>query len=116
MTYPTTLISQAKDGYELSLAMLAIFILAFAWVAIKFLEISKAQDLKDSQNLERLELIAKTHSEQIERIHLEHSNRVERLIESHRLEVSTTLDKLTSTLHELHVAIEKRNVRLTDEK
>ena len=115
MTDPTTLITEAKNVNDLALGMLAIIILGFSWVVIKFFELGKSQDLKDTQNLERLELIAKTHTEQIERIHLEHSNRIERLIESHRLEVSTTLDKLTSTLHELQIAIEKRTIHLHNE-
>ena len=115
MTDPTTLITEAKDGYQLALAMLAISGLAISWFTIKYFEITKAQDLRDTQNLERLELLAKTHTEQIERIHLEHSNRIERLIESHRIEVSITLDKLTTTLHELQVAIEKRTIHLHNE-
>jgi len=115
MSDPTTLITQAKDVNELALGMLAIILLGFSWVVIKFFEIGKAQDLKDTQNLERLELVSKTHTEQIERIHLEHSNRIERLIESHRLEVSTTLDKLSVTLHELQIAIEKRTIHIRNE-
>jgi len=115
MTDPLSLITESKDSYQLALAMLTITVLAISWFTVKYFEISKAQDLKDTQNLERIELLAKTHAAQIERIHFEHSNRIERLIESHRIEVSTTLDKLSTTLHELQLAIEKRTVHLKND-
>jgi len=65
MTDPTTMITEAKDGYQLALAMLAISGLAISWFTIKYFEVTKAQDIRDTQNLERLELVAKTHTEPI---------------------------------------------------
>ena len=115
MSDPTHLLVNAKDGYELSLGMLTVLILAISWFTVKYFENIKVQDIKDTQNLERIELISKIHTEQIERIQVEHSNRIERLIESHRLEISTTLDKLTTTLHNLQMAIEKRTIHLRNE-
>ena len=112
MTDPVSIITDAKDGYQLSLAMLSIILLGFSWFIIKYFEITKNQDIKDTENNLRIDKINKDHSNQIDKIHAEHSSRIERLIESHRVEVSTTLDKLTATLHELHIAIEKRVVSL----
>ena len=112
MTDPVTLVTEAKDGYQLSLGMLAILLLGFSWFIIKYFEITKTQDIKDTENNLRIDKINKDHTDQIDKIHIEHSNRIERLIESHRVEVSTTLDKLTTTLHELHIAIEKRVVSI----
>jgi len=110
MIEPISVISEAKDGYQLSLGMLTILILGFSWFIIKYFEITKNQDIKDTENNIRIDKINKEHTDQVDKIHLEHSNRIERLIESHRAEVSTTLDKLTSTLHDLHIALEKRVV------
>lgn len=115
MLDPITTLTDAKDGYELALAILAIMFLSFSWFAIKYFKITDAQDLRDEVNIKRIEQLSKMYSDQIERIQLEHSNRIERLIESHRLEVSTTLDKLSTTLHELQLAIEKRTVHLYNE-
>ena len=112
MTDPVSIITDAKDGYQLSLAMLSIILLGFSWFIIKYFEITKNQDIKDNENNIRIDKITKDHAEQINKIHIDHSNRIERLIESHRLETSTTLDKLINTLHELHVALEKRTVSI----
>jgi hypothetical protein len=95
--------------------MLTISILAISWFAVKYFDNSKLQDLRDTENLKRIETISKAHMDQIERIHKEHSDRIERLIESHRIEVSTTLDKLATTLHELQTAIERRTIRVCND-
>jgi len=115
MTDPISSITEAKSAYQLAVAMLTISVLAISWFTIKYFEITKAQDLKDTANVERIELLSKMYTEQILKIHDDHSNRMERLIEAHRSETSSTLDKLTVTLHDLQLAIEKRTVHLRND-
>lgn len=115
MPDPISLIAESKDSNQLALSMLTISVLAMSWFTLKYFEIAKEQELKDIQNLERLELLTKTHTEQIERIHSEHSNRIERLIEAHRIQIINTLDKLTRTLYDVQIVLEKRTVHLKND-
>jgi hypothetical protein len=116
MVDPIQNVVDAKSGYELALAIIGVFILGFAWISRKFFEITKTQDDKEVVHIQHIESINKAHVEQIERIYKENSDRVERLIEAHRTEILTAVDKLTVALHELHISIEKRSVRLTDNR
>ena len=109
MIDPVEAITNAKSGYELAVAMLAVGILGSAWTVVKFFELNKLQDEKDIFHLKQIEDINKFYAEKITIIHADNNERMERLIEAHRSETLASIKQLTNTLHTLHIIIEKYN-------
>ncbi len=105
-----TLITSAKDGYQLALAMLAILILGIIWVVNKLVVMKSEQDAKDEATAKRFDSMTTSHVQLIVSICSEHSAAVERLIEQQRLQVTTTLEHLADTLVSLEKVIEKRSI------
>ena len=109
MVDPVEAVTNAKSGYELAVAMLAVGILGSAWTVVKFFELHKLQDEKDIFHLKQIEDINKFYAEKITIIHADNNERMERLIEAHRSETLASIKQLTNTLHTLHIIIEKYN-------
>lgn len=109
MIDPVEAITNAKSGYELAVAMLAVGILGSAWTVVKFFELNKLQDEKDIFHLKQIDDINKFYVEKITTIHFDNNERIERLIEAHRTETLASIKQLNNTLHSLHIIIEKYN-------
>ena len=102
MTNPSDLIVNAKDGYELSLAMLVLFVSTIAWGAKVFLT-------RNTSFIETINSINTLHITQTESLHTDYNNRIERLIESHRTDTINVLNQFAKSIQELHLAIQERN-------
>ena len=50
MIDPVEAVTNAKSGYELAVAMLAVGILGSAWTVVKFFELNKLQPSKVGHN------------------------------------------------------------------
>ena len=102
MTNPSDLIVNAKDGYELSLAMLVLFVGTIAWGAKVFLT-------RNTTFIETINIINDKHTLQIESLHTDYNDRIERLIESHKTGTINVLNQFAKSIQELHLAIQERN-------
>ena len=104
-TIPLTAVTEAKDGYQLSLVGLCIFILAIIWAVRYITEREKAFSAEmKSVNATHVATVLSTnsaHMSQIERLNEKHNEAIERLIESHREVDSVSIERLTSVVNEL---------------
>lgn len=109
MVDPVEAITNAKSGYELAVAMLAVGILGSAWTVVKFFELHKLQEEKDAYYLKQIDDINKFYVEKITTIQSDNHDRIERLIEAHRTETLASIKQLNNTLQTLHIIVEKYN-------
>lgn len=102
MAGTTDLIVNAKDENELALAMLALLVVAIAWIARMFI-------MRNNAFIEVLQKINSENADNTKSLHEAYNARIERLIEAHRVDTINSISQFTKALQELHIAIEKRN-------